>query len=174
MGWRARIILIVFWVASFVAVPMWGRAQTPSGQKPAGFEDLRGRAREATFENGRYRQAGITFNLPADWTYGGTMAGETPADETAHWTEPRTGIAFSAWLSKRKTAPENVAILLENVVAHKTRQRERERFQRWHVRSESVQHTSVGGHQAVVAIADFELEGIENAEARVSDLDLYV
>jgi hypothetical protein len=63
------------------------------------------------------------------------------------------------WLRKRKAPQENVATLLAGVVASKTRQREREGYQRWHVRSESVQHTSVGGHQAVVAIADFESRG---------------
>jgi hypothetical protein len=119
-------------------------------------DDLRGRAREATFANGRYSQAGIAFDLPANWTYDGTVAGETPADEAAHWTDPESGALFSVWLSKRKAAPENVATLVAGAVANKTTQREREGYRRWRVRPESVQRTSIGGHQAVVAIADFE------------------
>ena len=124
-----------------------------------GVEDLRGRASEATFENGRYRQAGIAFDVPADWKYGGTVAGETPADETAHWTDLQSGANFSAWLSKRKAAPENVATLLSGVVANKTRLREREGYQRWRVWPESIRQTTIGGHQAVVAVADFESRG---------------
>lgn len=122
---------------------------------PGIIEDLRGRASEATFESGHYRQAGIAFDVPADWKYEGTVAGETPADETAHWTQPN-GPAFSVLLSKRKASPESVATLLAGVIANKTKQREREEYRRWRVRPESVQHTFIGGHQAVVAIADFE------------------
>src|SRR5437867_478817 len=55
-----------------------------------GVDDLRGRAREATFANGRYTQAGIAFDVPANWTYDGTVAGETSADEAAHWTDPES------------------------------------------------------------------------------------
>jgi hypothetical protein len=157
MAWRARIILIVVWVLSLAAVATWGRGQTPSEQKLNAFiENLRGRVSEATFENGRYRHAGIAFDVPADWEYGGTVPDENPADDTAHWRDPQSGVSVYVWLSLQKTAPEDVATLIAGVVANKTRQREHQGIRRWHIRPENVQQTSAGGHSAVVAVADFE------------------
>lgn len=157
MKGRERIILMAVWVFSLGAAATPARAQTPTEQKVAEFvEALRGRKSEASFEDGHYRHAGIAFDVPAEWHYGGTLPGEEPADDTAHWTDPQSGVGFYAWLSRRKVAPENVATLLADVVASKTRQRELQGFRRWHVRAESVQHTSIVGREAVVAVADFE------------------
>lgn len=146
----------VLWLA---AAAMSGRAQTPVERNVNAFvERLRGRVSEATVENGRYRHADIAFDVPADWSYGGTIPGETPADDTAHWTDPRTGVAFYAWLSKRQAAPEDIAGLLTSAVSDKTRQRQRQGFRRWVVRTDSVQQIVVGGHQGLSAIADFEMK----------------
>jgi hypothetical protein len=145
---RLRWLVGIF-AGSLLAAPAAGQR----GARVA--EDLRGRAGEATFENGRYRQAGIVFDVPAAWMYEGTVAAETPADETAHWIDPQSGAYFSAWLSKRKAAPEDISALVASAVSNKTRQREREGYRGWRVRPGSVQQTSIGGHQAVVAVADF-------------------
>jgi hypothetical protein len=96
-----------------------------------------------------------TGALAEQWDTTGTVPGETPADEAAHWTDPQSGANFSVWLSKRKAALENVATLLASVVANKTTQREREGYRGWRVRPESVQRTLIAGHQAVTAVADF-------------------
>ena len=96
----------------------------------------RGRAVDASFENGRYRHAGIAFEVPSAWTYEGTVAGNNPFDpfdQTAHWVDPQSGIAFYAYLNTQKTAPENIAALVRDSVAEKTKQREREPYQKWHV-----------------------------------------
>jgi hypothetical protein len=154
---RARMILIIVCALSLVAVATSGRAQTAVEQKVNAFvEGLRGRVSEAIFENGRYRHAGIAFDVPAGWNYGGTIPGENPADDTVHWTDPGTGVAIYAWLSKRQAAPEDVSGLLASVVSDKTRQRQRQGFRRWVVRPESVHQILVGGHQGLNAIADFE------------------
>src|SRR5580765_754216 len=101
---RSRFIILP-WALCLVAVAESGRAQTPVEQNVNAFvENLRGRTSEATFENGRYRHAGIAFEVPVDWNYGVTIPGETPADDTAHWTDPRTGVAVYAWLSRRAAA----------------------------------------------------------------------
>src|SRR4051794_1938381 len=135
MTWRARIILIVASVVSLAAMAMSARAQTPAEQQVNTFvEGLRGRVSEASFEDGHYRHAGIAFDVPAGWNYGGTIPGETLADDTAHWTDPATGVGFYAWLSTRKAAPEEVSGLLANVVSDKSRQRQRQGFRGWMVR----------------------------------------
>ena len=88
-----------------------GSAQTAVEQKVNAFvEGLRGRVSEATFEDGRYRHAGIAFDVPAGWNYGGTTPGETPADDTAHWTDPGTGVAIYAWLRTRRCSRRRVGI----------------------------------------------------------------
>ena len=95
MTGRARLIIVV-WVLSLVAVARSGRAQTPVEQNVNAFvEGLRGRASEATFENGRYRHAGIAIDVPPGWSYGGTIPGENPADDTAHWTDPGPASRFT-------------------------------------------------------------------------------
>jgi hypothetical protein len=119
-------------------------------------DDLRGRASEARFESGHYSQAGISFDVPADWNYGGTIAAGAPSDETAHWIDPRPDTTFYAWFSKRKASAKNISTLLAAAIPNKTSQRAGEGYQRWQVRPESVQRTSLGGHQALVAIADFD------------------
>lgn len=118
-------------------------------------DNLLGRARDARFENGHYRQAGIAFDVPAGWTYNGTGAGETPFDEAANWTDPQTGLRFYAWVSVRKAASEQLPTLIANAVPNKTRQRAQERYQRWQVRPDSVQRTDIGGHPALMALADY-------------------
>jgi hypothetical protein len=156
MTWRPDVILIV-WVICLVPGTTPGRAQTPLEQKVNEFvEGLRGRVSDATFENGRYSHNRIEFEVPADWNYGGTLPGEVPVDDTAHWTDPRTGAALYAWLSSRQAGAEDVSGLLGSVVSEKTRQRQRQGFRRWVVRPESVHQMLVGGHQGVTAIADFE------------------
>jgi hypothetical protein len=96
--------------------------------------------------------------VPPGWNYGGTIPGELASDDTAHWTDPSTGVAFYAWLSTRKAAPEDVSGLLAGVVADKTRQRQRQGYRQWTIRDEGVQQIIVGGRQGLRAVADFQLK----------------
>jgi hypothetical protein len=64
----ARGSLVRFLAGSLVAVPVAAQRNTPP------IDNLRGRASEAKFDNGHYSQAGISFDVPADWNYGGTIA----------------------------------------------------------------------------------------------------
>jgi hypothetical protein len=144
-------------VTCVLAVAAEGLAQTPAEQKVKEFvENLRGRVSEATFDNGRYRHAGIELEVPPEWQYGGTLPDENPADDTAHWNDPQTGVSLYVWLSRRKAAPEDLDALFASALSDKAVQRERQGFRRWQIRPESVEHVSIGGRQAVVAVADFE------------------
>jgi hypothetical protein len=68
MTGRARLLILV-WIPSLVTLATSGRAQTPVEQKVNAFvEELRGRASEATFENGRYCHAGMQ-SMPAGWNW---------------------------------------------------------------------------------------------------------
>jgi hypothetical protein len=150
----ARALLIV---AAIAAAAISARAQTTTEQQVKTYvEGLRGRVSEATYENGRYSHAGITFDVPNGWNYGGTIPGELAADDTAHWTDPATGVAFYAWLSTRTASADDVPGLLAGVVTDKTRQRQRQGFRQWTVRPDSVQPITVGGHQGLRAVADFQ------------------
>jgi hypothetical protein len=82
MTLRTRMLVVA--CASFLlAAATSGRAQTSIEQQVNAFvEGLRGRVSEASFENGRYHHAGIAFDIPTGWNYGGTIPGET-ADESA-------------------------------------------------------------------------------------------
>jgi hypothetical protein len=162
----ARPLLVV--VSTITAAAISAHAQTPIEQQVKTYvEGLRGRVSEATYENGRFSHAGITFEVPAGWHYGGTIPGELADDNTAHWTDPSTGVAFYVWLSTRKASSEDVPGLLAGVVSGKTQQRQQQGYRQWKVRPESVQQITVGGHQGLRAVADFQSR---NGAARVECL----
>jgi len=113
-------------------------------------------ASEASFENGHFRESDIGFDVPANWKYEGTRQAVIATDETAGFTDPQTGLTVYAWLSRQTADAADIPLLLERVVANKARQREREGYRQWHARPDSVQQSSINGHAAVSAIADFE------------------
>jgi hypothetical protein len=126
----------------------------------SGIDNLRGRANEATFENVRYSRARIAFDVPADWTFGGN-----PARRGRVLDRAAARHQFPAWTSERKATPQDLPAVLARAIPLKTEQRALQRYQAWRVRPESVQETSIGGHAALVAIADFKLRG--SGQARV-------
>ncbi len=126
---------------------------------------------EAIFENGRYSQGGVTFDVPTAWKYEGTGGGDGPADTTAHWiADPQTSANFFVFLREWTAAPADLAGLLENAVSNKASQRARQGYRRWRLRPESVQHITVSGHEAVVAVADFEIGPKAQPKPRVEYL----
>jgi hypothetical protein len=153
MTWRARVIVVsILFLAAFAAP---GRGQVRSDEDLKKFvEGLRGRVSDATFENGHYTHAGIAFDVPADWKYGGTLPDANPADDTAHWTDPASGVTLYVYLSRRSAGGEDVSALLDKAVESKAGLRARQGYRNWRMRADSVQHTSIGSRQAVVAIAD--------------------
>ena len=118
---------------------------------------VRAQLPQATFESGHYHHgSGITFDVPGTWRYDWTRPGVLPVDETAHFTTP-SGWEFSAWLSARKTNEQLVGVTLDRVIEEKTMQRAREGYQHWQVRADSVTRTTINGHDAVTATADWEM-----------------
>jgi hypothetical protein len=157
MTWPGRIIVIVVAAVAVRTAPLGYAQQTQAEQKVQAFvEGLRGRVSEAAFDNGHYHHAGITIDVPGDWLYGGTIPAALPTDDTAHWTDPRTGIELYVWLSTRRSAPASISEQLANVVANKTLQRQQENVRKWVVRPESIQAVVVEGRKGLTALADFE------------------
>ena len=110
MTWRTRIIVSVVSVAALGAEALGHAQQTPTEEKVQAFvEQLRGRVSEASFESGHYRHADIAIDVPADWRYGGTIPDALSTDDTAHWTDPKTGIALYVWVSTRRSTPSTCA-----------------------------------------------------------------
>src|SRR5262245_47673816 len=148
-----RLIRLLPGVLSLVGLAASAAAQTSfDRQINAQVEQLRGRASKVTFENGLFRSDRITFDVPSGWNYGGTIPGETADDDTARWTDPENGIVFQAWVRRRGSSPGNVDALLANAIPSKTAQRERQRFRRWSIRSDSVHQFVVGGQRALSAV----------------------
>jgi hypothetical protein len=112
----------------------------------------------ATFENGRYRQANITFDVPVDWTYVDTRV-IAPGQATAHWSDPRTGANLYVWMRQENVAAADIAPFLDRVVTNKTQQRARDGYQQWRVRPESISRPVLGGNQALAAVADYTSRG---------------
>jgi hypothetical protein len=114
---------------------------------------------DATFENGRYRRAGIAFEVPLDWNYAGTVIAQGPSATTAHWHDPQTGSDLYARVNIQAAAPAEITQLLATTIANKTQQRARDGYQQWRVRPESVSRTVIGGHPALAAVADYTARG---------------
>jgi hypothetical protein len=129
------------------------RAQRSEQEIKAYVENLRGRVSDATFANGHYEHAGIRFDVPGDWTYQGTIPDANPADDTVHWTDPKSGLALYVYMSRRPRG-NDLAALLDAAVTNKAAQRARQGYRNWRVRTDSLQRTSVNGTAALIAVAD--------------------
>ena len=116
------------------------------------------RQNPATLQNGRYAYAGVSFDVPASWTYEGTSQRDA-VGSTARWTDRQTGIDLYAWMHKVTAPAASIAGLVSESVARKTAQRARDGYRAWRVRPESVRQTTIGGRSALLAVADFTSSG---------------
>jgi hypothetical protein len=114
-----------------------------------------------TFQNGKYHHhwTGVEFTLPSDWTVTTQAAHPLPdggdrvdlADSSSQTT------AAFAWIRCVDTPQANIAGRLQERFQYKldAQRQPSSGYVAYHVRQESVQHTTVGGRQALSALADY-------------------
>jgi tetratricopeptide (TPR) repeat protein len=103
-------------------------------------------------ENGRYHHnlTGIEFNVPSGWK----LEGDTQSSDNGEiviLSQQNSMRSLAVWLKPDPTPPGNIAARLQHDVERKHEDRE----PGWTVRTSSIQMRSVGGQQALTAIADF-------------------
>jgi hypothetical protein len=125
-------------------------------------------------ENGRYHDtlSGVEFDLPSGWFIKQTDPDRTNPGGVREIADPSgRAMVLTAWMWKIQTDPENIPKLLSGVVAYKIKQRAGETppgphmvVPNYKIREGSVEQTSIGGHAAVRAIGEWELNGKSFAE----------
>jgi hypothetical protein len=125
-------------------------------------------------ENGRYHDtlSGVEFDLPSGWFILRTDPTISNPGGVRIFGDPSgRALIFTAWMLRTKTDPENIPKLLAQVVAGKIEQRAGQTppgahivVSNYKIRDGSVEQTSIGGHQAVRAIGEWEQNGKSVAE----------
>ena len=130
-----------------------------------GANGSRGRSTTAgTLQNGRYRHelTGIEFNAPPGWN----ITGVAPSSDSGEMVMfiPANSKAFAAvWLKPDPTPVQNTPVSLRGDLERK--HQNRVDVEGWAIRPSSVQNRSVGGQQALSAVADYTEGGRQMRES---------
>jgi hypothetical protein len=119
---------------------------------------------EATFADGRYTRAGISVTVPAEWSYVGTRI-TAATSALAQWGMKPVSANFYAQTITQGTP--DLDTQMAQAIDNKTRQRQGDGYRQWRVRDQSVRRASIGGHPALMAVADWQQH---NGAARVEYL----
>ena len=133
---------------AFAVLPLLAAAIPASAQSPVKVREI------STLENGVYHhnRTGVEFTLPAGWT----LVSQGQADYGGHSVLLKDSVteAFaSVWMKAQKNEPADIPGLLERRLDVKLLQRNS--FQSYKFRTESVQHITVRGNQGVSVVADY-------------------
>jgi hypothetical protein len=113
-------------------------------------------------QDGVYRdKTGVQFTLPPDWV----VVSHAPASDGAHTVLLRdtiTNVIATVWLKARAVDAANIPALMERRLDSKAAQRNN--FQGYTYRTDSVQHTTIGGRPALSAVADYVRAGQKMVE----------
>jgi hypothetical protein len=119
-----------------------------------------------SLQNGRYHNnaSGVEFNLPAGWSLMRYDLAPGDPGQVAVFSDPSgKAILFTAYTYKVNTAPENIPKLLAGRIAHQlgmragtTGQGPSHMIPNYSIREGSVEHTSIGGHEAVRAVGEYQ------------------
>ena len=116
-----------------------------------------------TLQNGVYQdKTGVQFTLPPDWV----VVSHAHASDGAHTVllrDPATNVIATVWLKARSVDPANIPALMERRLDSKAAQRNN--FQGYQYRTDSVQHTIIGGRPALSAVADYIRTGQKMVES---------
>jgi hypothetical protein len=115
-----------------------------------------------SLDNGIYQDAtGVQFTLPPDWV----AVSHAPASDGAHTVLLRdtiTNVIATVWLKPRTVDPANIPALMSRRLDSKMAQRNN--FEGYTYRTESVQNTTIGGKPALSAVADYVRTGQKMVE----------
>lgn len=142
---------------AFTTLPLLLASAIPvSGQAPA-------KIRQSTLENGVYRhnRTGVEFTLPVGWAF----VSEGHADFGGHSVllrDSETGAFATVWMKSQHDEAANIPGLLERRLDVKLLQRNT--FQDYRLRTDSVQHITVGTNQGISVVADYVNVGQTKAE----------
>jgi hypothetical protein len=112
----------------------------------------------ATFDGRTYRHTwtGTTFEVPDGWKYRETGTSSDDG-EMAGFFAGGTEEGIYVWMKVDATAADKLAARLEHAPIEKAGQRSG--YDGWRIRDTSVERVTIGGQPALLAIADYMMEG---------------
>ncbi|MGD0298707.1 MAG: hypothetical protein ABSE86_16510 [Bryobacteraceae bacterium] len=152
MGTRFPIFVCVSLIAATSPV----QAQTTNAQSKS--QSL------GTVENGVYHHSltGIEFALPAEWAIVSQARASEPGAQVIKLKNSISNEIATIWLKRRNADSADIQALMSGRLDDKVIQRNN--FQGYKYRPESVQHTTVGGRPALSAVADYLTAGQKMVE----------
>jgi hypothetical protein len=117
---------------------------------------------QGSLENGVYQdQTGVKFTLQPDWV----VVSHASASDGAHTVLLRdtiTNVIATVWLKSRTVDPADIPALMSRRLGSKLAQRNN--FEGYRYRPESVQNSTIGGRPALSAVADYVQAGQKMVE----------
>jgi hypothetical protein len=147
---------LVFASGAAIAAPIPMQAQTkaPIAIKAHQIGEL---------QNGIYHhnRTGIEFSVPPDWVIV-SQGGADGGGQMVFLRDTISNVIGTAWLKARTIDPADIPALLNRRLD--TRIKERNNFEGYKYRSESVRQSTIGGQPALSAVADYLTNGQQMAE----------
>jgi len=114
-------------------------------------------------QNGVYHhnRTGIEFAVPADWAIV-THEHSSNGAQMLLLRDTVTNVIGSAWMKARIIDPSHIEAMLDRRLDAKAAQRNN--FEGYRYRAESIQKTTIGGKQALSAVADYTRAGEQMVE----------
>lgn len=148
----------VFVFVSLIAAAIPVQAQTSNKAQSAEAQWF------GTLENGVYHHnlTGIEFILPTDWVIVSQALASQRGAQVVKLKNSISNEVATVWLKRRNADPADIQALMSGRLDDKTIQRNN--FQGYKYRTESVQHTTIGGRPALTAVADYVSTGQKMVE----------
>jgi hypothetical protein len=131
---------------------------------PAQTESSREVLTLGTLVDGVYHhnRTGIQFAVPSGWVIV-TEGTSSSGGQAVTLRDAETNFTATVWMKARKVDPADIPALMDRRLDDKAAQRNN--FQGYTYRADSVQHTTIGGQPALSAVADYQRTGQHMVES---------
>ena len=117
-----------------------------------------------TLENGVYHNnlTGIELTIPSNWVIASQAPSSTPDAQVLRLKDSASNVVGTVWMKRRDAEKADLEALMSDRLSVKATQRNN--FRGYTYRPESVQHTTINGHPALSAVADYVMAGQKMVE----------
>jgi hypothetical protein len=125
--------------------------------------DSKGKAL-GVLENGVYHNnlTGIELTIPPSWVIASQAPSSTPNAQVLKLKDIASDVVGTVWMKRRNAEKADLQALMNDRLDAKATQRNN--FQSYAYRPESVQHTTINGRPALSAVADYVMAGQKMVE----------
>jgi hypothetical protein len=115
-------------------------------------------------ENGVYHNnlTGIELTIPPNWVIARQAPSSVPDAQVLSLKDSASNVVATVWMKRRDAEKADLEALMNDRLNVKAMQRNN--FQGYTYRPESVQHTTINGHPALSAVADYVMAGQKMVE----------